>query len=653
MDLSRYFISSPDASLLLPASYNYFLVLLSYLVAVLGSYTFLQFADRITELGKSAGRYGWLACGAVAMGAGTWAMHFIGMIAYVLPIPTTFTTSTTLLSVVPAVLAAGIALHVVARPVVTLRRLLVGGTCMGVGIAAMHYIGMGALQLNALVRYDPVLFAISVIVAIGLAILALQVRSLVSKTRLQRSKEVLGALILGFAVAAMHYVAMASTYCFASTGEEGSRSGFSPVLFAGVIAFIISLILAIAIVAVILDRRAARETALLERALESNKQTSEQLFQAQKMEAVGQLTGGVAHDFNNILMVIMANVDALEEEINIAPQLLAKVKEIGKASERAAALTRQLLAFSRKQPLRPESTNINELVATTVKLLGSTLGERIKIRTDLAADIWNVGIDRAQLESALINLSINARDAMPDGGQLIIQTNNTPLDEAYVALHPDVGAGDYVMLSVTDTGSGMSPEVRSKVFEPFFSTKDVGKGSGLGLSMVYGFIKQSSGQIEIKSDVGRGTTIKLYIPRSHAERDSAVPPQRSSTQGNRERILVVEDDPQVRAGVVQMLRILNYTVTEASDGAAGLAAFKSAKAPYDLLLTDVVMPGAMNGKALADEVVRQRPRTRVVFMSGYSEKAIVHHDRLDAGVLLLSKPFRKDDVAQILRQALA
>jgi NO-binding membrane sensor protein with MHYT domain/nitrogen-specific signal transduction histidine kinase len=653
MALSTFFALDTDPSQLLPGTYSRSLILLSYLIAVLGSYTFLQFADRIAELGTSATRIGWYAGGALAMGGGIWAMHFIGMLAYVLPIPATYDVGLTVLSAVPAIMAAGVALQVVARPIVSVRRMLIGGTFMGVGIATMHYTGMAALRLDALVRYDPALFAASLVVAIALAILALQVRFWVGETRIKKGKELLGAAVLGLAVAAMHYVAMASTSCFYAPNQKPNPFAVNPSLFAGVVAFMIALILAIAIVTVKLDRKVAGETILREQATDSHKRTSEQLFQAQKMEVVGQLTGGVAHDFNNILMVIMANVDAIEEEMNLDPLLLDKVREIGKASERAATLTRQLLAFSRKQPLRPQSTNVNDLVTSTVKLLSSTLGERIKIRTDLAPDIWNVGIDRAQLESALMNLSINARDAMPDGGCLLMQTNNTAFDEAYISLNPDVAGGDYVMLAVTDTGTGMSANVKNKVFEPFFTTKEVGKGTGLGLSMVYGFIKQSSGHVEIFSEVGRGTTIKLYIPRAEAGQQDEAPRQEAALKGEGERILVVEDDNEVRAGVVRLLLGLNYSVTEASDGAAGLAALKRAATPYDLLLTDVIMPGAMNGKALADEVVRQWPKTKVVFMSGYTEDAIVHHERLDAGVLLLSKPFRRIDLARMVRRALS
>jgi PAS domain S-box-containing protein len=380
--------------------------------------------------------------------------------------------------------------------------------------------------------------------------------------------------------------------------------------------------------------------------------TEGQLRQAQKMEAMGQLTGGVAHDFNNILMVILANVDALEEDEELASELRDRIEEIAKATERAADLTRQLLAFSRKQALQPQRTDVNLLVMTTGKLLQRTLGEQIEIDFILADDLWSAAIDRAQLESALVNLSLNARDAMPDGGRLLIETANKTLDEDYVAHNADTVAGDYVMLAVSDTGMGIDPDILDKVFEPFFTTKEIGKGTGLGLSMVYGFIKQSNGHIKIYSEPGRGTSIRLYLPRTGADAPAQTMPGYAPPPGGSERILAVEDDPKVRGIVVGQLQSLGYAVTEASDGTTALAALEAASQPFDLLLTDVIMPGPMNGKALADEVVRRRPKTRVVFMSGYTEDAVVHHGRLDAGVLLLSKPFRKNDLAQILRQAL-
>jgi PAS domain S-box-containing protein len=379
---------------------------------------------------------------------------------------------------------------------------------------------------------------------------------------------------------------------------------------------------------------------------------AEQLRQSQKMEAVGQLTGGIAHDFNNILTVILANSDALQEEEHLDAGVASRLDQIAQAVERASGLTRQLLAFSRKQPLSPKRTDINTLVTTTGKLLRRALGEQIEIESVLADGLWPINIDRAQLETALVNLCINARDAMPGGGKLLIETGNVTLDEAYVARNPDAAAGDYAMLRIGDTGTGIPPEMLAKVFEPFFTTKGVGKGTGLGLSMVYGFIKQSSGHITIDSEVGRGTSFSLYLPRNVGTQDDAAACPQPAIPGGRERILVVEDDSQVRASVVRQLQRLGYTVSQAPDGAAAVAAFEAAAPPCDLLLTDVIMPGPLNGKALANEVARRWPKTKVMFMSGYSQDIISHHGRLDAGVRLLTKPFRMSDLATIVRHAL-
>ena len=388
------------------------------------------------------------------------------------------------------------------------------------------------------------------------------------------------------------------------------------------------------------------------RDMTEHNRTEEQLRQSQKMEAVGQLTGGVAHDFNNILTIVMANAEALQEDPSRDPELLGRLRAIVGATQRAADLTRHLLAFSRKQLLRPQRTNINALVSGIGRLLGRTLGEHIEISSVLADDLWDAEIDRAQLEAALLNLSINARDAMPEGGDLLIKTRNATLDEGYVALNPDAIAGDHVMISVTDTGTGIAPEVLARVYEPFFTTKEVGKGTGLGLSMVYGFIKQSRGHVKIHSELGRGTTISLYLARSAGEAEAVVARERRPMPRGSERILLVEDNAQVRAAVVDQLQSLGYSVTEAPDGMAGLEAFETMAPPYDLLLTDVSMPGTMNGRTLADEVGQRWPRTRIVFMSGYAEEAILLGGRGDERVLLLNKPFGKRELAQILRQAL-
>ncbi len=387
------------------------------------------------------------------------------------------------------------------------------------------------------------------------------------------------------------------------------------------------------------------------RDLTERNRTEEQLRQAQKMEAVGQLTGGIAHDFNNILMVIMANTDALLDQARLARGVRTRLDQIGRATQRASDLTRQLLAFSRKQPLRPQPTDLNGLVEGTSRLLRRTLGENIDIRLRRGQGLWSISVDRAQLESALVNLCLNARDAMPAGGRLTIETDNVVLDEAYVAQHADAVPGPYVLLSVADEGTGMPAGVLARVFEPFFTTKEVGKGTGLGLSMVYGFVRQSNGHIAIDSTPGEGTTVRLYLPRG--EEIAATPRRRveAAAPSGSGRILVVEDDPLVREGVVEQLASLGYRVTEATNGEAGLAAFLEARRPFDLVVTDVVMPGALGGRALAEEVRRRSPGTPVVLMSGYTDDAVLPAE-LGPGLHLIEKPFRKRDLARLVRTVL-
>jgi PAS domain S-box-containing protein len=378
------------------------------------------------------------------------------------------------------------------------------------------------------------------------------------------------------------------------------------------------------------------------------KATEEMLRQSQKMEAVGQLTGGVAHDFNNILMVILANVEDLLEAENLSDEQREQLNSISTSGQRAAELTKRLLAFSRKQRLMPQPTNMNDLVTGTDKLLRRTLGEHIEIEAILQDDLWTANIDRAQLEAALVNLCVNARDAMPDGGRLLIETANVELDETYAADNPGAVAGAYAMLAVSDTGAGMPADVLKKVFEPFFTTKGVGKGTGLGLSMVYGFIKQSNGHIKIYSEVGRGTTIRLYMPRTDALTQEVAPVTQALPRGT-ERILLVEDDDQVRTSVFGQLRSLGYSVKEVAGAQPALDLLESGE-KFDLMLTDVIMPG-IDGPSLAKIVGGKWPGLKVIFMSGYSENAARSHNRVAADARILSKPFRKIDLALRVRQA--
>ena len=376
----------------------------------------------------------------------------------------------------------------------------------------------------------------------------------------------------------------------------------------------------------------------------------EQLRQSQKMEAIGQLTGGVAHDFNNILNVIMANIDALAEQ-DVDPTVKRRLSRVAAAVGRAVDLTRQLLSFSRKQPLRAEVIDVNQLVAGTAKLLRRSLGPQIEIDTVLFSDLWRVKVDRSQLEAALVNLCVNARDAMLEGGKVLIETRNQTLDEGYVGQNPGVLAGDYAMLVVSDTGIGMAPSVLEHVFDPFFTTKEAGRGTGLGLSMVYGFVKQSKGHIEVKSELGRGTTFRIYLPRSEEPLGQAAAEVHNTAPRGHERVLVVEDEASVRAATVEQLRSLGYDVASVVDGAEALAVIQAVDEPYDLVLTDVMMP-KLNGKALADAVALRWPSTRIVFMSGYAEDAVMHDGVVDPAILLLSKPFAKGELAAMVRRAL-
>lgn len=374
----------------------------------------------------------------------------------------------------------------------------------------------------------------------------------------------------------------------------------------------------------------------------------EQLRQAQRLEAIGQLTGGMAHDFNNLLTIILGNAEILTESLAGDPQLRHLAEVTVTAAERGAELTNRLLAFARRQPLNPQPTDINTLVASMDDLLHRTLGGQISVELHCADDLWNAMVDKPQLESALLNLSINARDAMPLGGKLTFTTANIVLDPSDVDQGADAMPGDYVMISVSDTGSGMTPEVLKRAFDPFFTTKDVGKGSGLGLSMVFGFIKQSKGHIKIVSKVGRGTTVKLYVPKSSAAADVRGRDAASVIHGGSERILYVEDNELVRDHVTAQLITLGYDVVVANDGPEAISLLKNVDG-FDLLFTDIIMPGGLNGRELADKAKQFHPDLAVLFTSGYNENAIIMDGRLIPGTQLLSKPFRFGDLAQKLR----
>jgi PAS domain S-box-containing protein len=376
-----------------------------------------------------------------------------------------------------------------------------------------------------------------------------------------------------------------------------------------------------------------------------------QLRQAQKMDAIGQLTGGIAHDFNNILTTIISTSELLGDALADNPKLAELVKFIDEAGERGAELVRRLLAFARKQPLEARPVDLNDMVSRMVVILQRTLGEDIAVKAVLAEGLWSALADPSRLEDAILNLSVNARDAMPKGGRLVIETANVHLDEHYAAQNADVTPGDYVALIVTDSGTGMAPGVAERAFEPFFTTKSVGHGTGLGLSMVYGFAKQSRGHVKIYSEIGHGTSVKLYLPKvataaAAVETHAPVP-----HVGGREAILLVEDDAAVRVVAVTILESLGYQVWQAEDGQAALAILKSSK-PIDLLFSDLILPNAMSGQELLRQAREHRPGLKALFTSGYSASFIAARGEADETVPLLGKPYRKQKLAEAIRTVL-
>jgi signal transduction histidine kinase/CHASE3 domain sensor protein/ActR/RegA family two-component response regulator len=381
-----------------------------------------------------------------------------------------------------------------------------------------------------------------------------------------------------------------------------------------------------------------------------SRETERQLHQSQKLDAIGKLTGGVAHDFNNMLTVISGNTETLVASLKQQPELQRVARLIDDAAERCTELIQHLLAFARRQPLQPRNVEINGAIADIAKLLRPTLGEQIQIETALEQGSLTSHIDPSRLTNAVLNMAINARDAMPNGGKLLLETRRVVLDEAYARANPDVVSGPYVMLAVSDTGTGMSADIQHKAFEPFFTTKEVGKGSGLGLSMVYGFVKQSGGHIKIYSEEGHGTTIKLYLPPGEGMAEAA-PSGTPQAEGGAETIFVVEDDALVRNFVTVQLQSLGYKTVAAADSRAALQLIAAGQG-FDLLFTDVVIPGGMSGRELAEAVAKQRPGLKVLYTSGYTDTAIVHHGKLDDGVMLLTKPYRRNQLAAMIRKAL-
>ena len=400
------------------------------------------------------------------------------------------------------------------------------------------------------------------------------------------------------------------------------------------------------------ELRDAEERRERKKAEEALRRSEEQLRQSQKVEAIGRLAGGIAHDFNNLLTIINGYTELLLARLPGNDKMSRDVNEIRKAGQRAASLTRQLLAFSRKQILEPKVLDLNAIVVELEKMLRRLIGEDIRLTIAPAADLRRIKTDPGQIEQVIMNLVVNARDAMPQGGNLTLETSNVVLDQAYAARHVGVRPGAYVMLAVSDTGCGMDKEAMAHIFEPFFTTKAPGKGTGLGLSTVYGIIKQSGGNVWAYSEPGRGTTFKIYLPQVEGVVDR--PPRdgpRTGIPRGSETILLAEDQKELRELIRQMLEMNGYTVIAASDGLEAIEICKRHEAPIHLMLSDVVMP-QMGGRELAQRLATVRPDMKVLYMSGYTSNAIVHHGILDPGTLFIQKPFTPDSLARKVREVL-
>jgi len=763
----------------LAGSYSPTMVALSVIVAVLASYVALVLASRvIAAVGRL--RLIWLAAGAVAMGTGIWAMHFVGMLAFRLDDrPITYDAPHLVLSILVAMAASGFALWVVSMGAGTWRPLALGAMAMGGAIAGMHYLGMAGLHTTATITWRPALVLASIVIAVvasGTALgLAAWFKSDESaRTQLRRR---MAALVMGCAIAGMHYTAMAAArFHPLAPGREVpaevrveaagvvATSGLATLILVATI-----LILGVALAGSVADRYLRRLAAEHRRVRESEaalrrsearfrslveataqiiwarspageftdpqaewtaftgqsfeahqgwgwltavhpedrartasawreaaagnrpyetehrlrrqdgeyrwmavraapvlepdgttnqwigidvdvtarRQAEErvravegQLLQAQKLEAVGRLAGGIAHDFNNLLTVIQGTTDLALRSLSLDHALLQDLTTILGATDRAAALTRQLLAFSRRQTLRPVVIEINAVVAGLESLLRRTLGEDIDLRIVLASQAGRVRADPGQLEQVLLNLAVNARDAMPDGGTLTIETVAVSLEGEYASAHLGVEPGAYSMLSVSDTGTGMDALTQAQIFEPFFTTKEPGKGTGLGLSTVYGIVKQSGGSIFVYSEPEHGATFKIYLPRvTEAVAGGEVPPVAATVpKPGREVILLAEDALDVRRFTARVLRESGYEVLEADGVEAGVTLARLHSGAIHLVLTDVMMPGG-TGRQLIDRIRHIRPSIPVVFMSGYTDDTVLQRAVLEPGTAFLPKPF--------------
>jgi NO-binding membrane sensor protein with MHYT domain len=608
-------------------------VALSSLTAWLGAWTALDIFRRVrAHVGTL--RLVWLAATAVAMGLSIWSMHFIAMLGFNPGVEVRYDVGRTILSLLLAIATTAFA-FVFARGGGA-RREILGGLVMGAGICTMHYVGMSAVITSVTLTYAPVYVVLAFLVAVSAATSALFVaRS--ETTALQR---VLAAAVLAFAIVGMHYTAMYGVHVLPGSGSRESSGGVDSLVLAVAVAAGTLFILLLALVAAVSEQ--ARESVAV--AVAKKTEAEAALMRAQRLDALGRLTGGVAHDFNNLLTVVIGALDVILRHPENAPrrQRLGEAALI--AARRGQRLTAQLLAFARQQPLQPETRELNELIRQAEPLLRRALSGQVALKVRLCDTKVVARIDPAQFEASLLNLIVNAVDASAAGGEIVVETQLSTLADGEVA---GLAPGQYFSMSVADRGQGMSPDVIKHIFEPFFTTKPPGKGTGLGLSQVYGFVKQSGGEVEVDSTEGAGTRFRIYLPISTAQPDHDIVPVTQRVSVVRPlSILLVEDDPSVAAVTEMMLVDFGHKVQRAANADEALRVLWS-EAEIEVLFSDVVMPGGMNGVELAKQAVVQRPLLKVLLTSGYAGESL--DEWLSQGAWpFLRKPFLSTELAEAL-----
>lgn len=738
------------------------LVILSIAIAVFASFTSLILVRRVMASAPGTARQAWLATGAICMGGGVWSMHFTAMLAISLPHEVGYNVTLTVISALFVILAAAATFHLISSKPQSYEIMLLEGVVLGGGIGAMHYTGMAAMEMNAEILYDPVIFVVSVAVAVVLATLSVCLmtpKRLTTRTVSYRNY-IVGAAVMGASVSAMHYTGMAATHFISAPGLFEQTPGISPSVLAVVIAATTAITLALALLAVFFEgriddkRREVQETTeLLAAVAESTKNgiiaidhnssimmfnpgaeamfgydkseimgsnvsmlvraedrdshdayiensdvhegkvigfsrsviglrkdgsevpleislstaerqggkvyigichdiserlaVEEQLRNSQKLEAVGQLAGGVAHDFNNLLMVIQGYGQRALDNAADNQNLLDSVKYILTASEKAAHLTKQLLVFSRRQVMESRLMRVADVLSDSEDLLRPLLGERYNLIIEAPDPKVCITVDPGELTQAIMNLAVNARDAMATGGTIRIGAREFEADDAFLEKHEQFEAGNYVELYVADNGTGIDEETRARIFEPFFTTKEQGKGTGLGLAMVHGFAVQSNGAIGIDSVVGEGTRFRLYLPRAEGTEVFSAKEAEDVPQGNGEMILLVEDDIPVRGLMEITLTELGYSVLVAGDGIEAIELEADHEGHIDLLLSDVVMPN-MTGFEMAEIICPERPDTKVIFMSGYPGGGDTKSENIPEDSVFLAKPVNKFALAKIV-----